>query len=64
MELHVDADGILTVKAQDTTASKELETPVLKWALSKTEVEKLKESGFYYEETKLPKKPSHLDEID
>lgn len=64
VQFHVDADGILTVKAFDTTATKELETPVLKWTLSRLEVEKLRESGFYYEQTKMPKKPSHLDEID
>jgi len=62
--LHIDADGILTVKAHDKEQAKELETPVLKWTLSKCEVEKLREGGFYYEETRLPKKPSHLDEID
>jgi heat shock protein 1/8 len=62
--LHIDADGILSVKAYDKIQAKELETPVQKWTLTKQEVDKLREGGFYYEETHLPKKPSHLDEID
>lgn len=64
MALHVDADGILSVKAYDKVQAKELETPVLKWTLTKQEVDKLREDGFYYEETHLPKKPSKMDEID
>lgn len=46
--LHIDADGILSVKAYDKLQSKELETPVQKWTLTKQEVDKLRESGFYY----------------
>lgn len=62
--IHVDADGVLELKAVDKDNAKEIDTPVMKWTLSKSELEKLKEGGFYYEETHMPKKPSKMDEVD
>jgi molecular chaperone DnaK len=40
--LHIDADGILNVKAHDREQAKELDTPVLKWTLSRSDVEKFR----------------------
>jgi molecular chaperone DnaK (HSP70) len=36
--IHVDADGVLELKAVDKDNAKEIDTPVLRWTLSKGEV--------------------------